>query len=68
LAAAAAELQVRPIPDELRAAFDRANNYIERLGEQRTPELLAEWSSVHDDLMAGRRALDSWLPPRRPTG
>ncbi len=64
LAAAVAELQVRPMPEALQAAVDRANNYIERLGEQRTPELREEWSSVHADLMRGREALDSWTPPR----
>jgi hypothetical protein len=64
LAAAVAQLQVRAMPDELRAAVDQANGYIERLGEQRTQELREEWSSVHDDLMRGRQALDSWTPPR----
>lgn len=65
LAAAAAELQVRPMPDALRAAFDRANDYVERLGEQRTPELLNEWASVYADLMQGRGVLDTWRPPGR---
>jgi len=37
----------------LRAAFDRANHYVERLGEQRTPELLEEWSVIHADRIAG---------------
>lgn len=64
LAASVAQLQVRAMPAELRAAVDRANGYIERLGEQRTKELREEWSSVHGDLMRGRQVLDSWLPPR----
>lgn len=64
LAAAVAELQVRAMPDELRLAVDRANSYVERLGEQRAPELIEEWSSVHSNLMNGQQALDVWKPPR----
>jgi hypothetical protein len=64
LAAAFAQLQVRAMPEELRVAVDRANDYVKRLGEQRTPDLIEEWSSVHADLMRGREALDSGTPPR----
>jgi hypothetical protein len=63
LAAAVADLQVQAKPDLLRVAFDRANDYIERLGEQRTPELRAEWTSVHAHLMREAHAIDNWVPP-----
>jgi hypothetical protein len=62
LAAAFVDLQVRPMSDELGAAVVRAKRYVEQLGEQRTPELIAEWPAIHAELMRGRDSLDSWLP------
>lgn len=62
LAAAVADLQVRPMPSVLRSAFERANDYIERLGEQRSPELRGEWEAIHAELMRGARSIEGWTP------
>ena len=51
LGAAIAQLQVLPLPPDVRSAVDAANNYIERLSQDRSPELKAEWSNVHARLM-----------------
>ncbi len=55
--AAVARLQVLPLPPDVRAAFDAANNYTERLGENRTPALKAEWSEIHARLMTAVETL-----------
>jgi hypothetical protein len=55
--AAAAQLQVLPIPPDLRAAVDAANNYVERLAENRSPELIAEWPGIHARLMDAAKSL-----------
>jgi hypothetical protein len=57
LGTAIAQLQVLPLPPDVRAAVDGANNYVERLSEDRSPERKAEWSEVHAQLMAATRTL-----------
>lgn len=54
---AVADLQVLPLPKPVRDAVDRANNYLERLGRRRTPEIKAEWSEIHKQLMAAAELL-----------
>jgi hypothetical protein len=56
VAIAVADLQVLPLPQEAREAVDKSIDYLERLGERRTPELKAEWSVIHAQL-AGAAAL-----------
>jgi hypothetical protein len=51
LAAAAARLHVLPLSPELDEAVSAASRYVERLGEQRTPELKAEWPEVRARLL-----------------
>lgn len=62
LAAAAIDLRLRNLPETARAAVDRANDYVERLGENRSSELIAEWKGVHADLMAAGEELQRALP------
>ena len=57
LGAAIAQLQVLPLPPDVRAAVDAANNYIERLSQDRSPELKAEWSDVYARLMDAAQML-----------
>jgi hypothetical protein len=62
LAAASLDLRLRPLPPEVNEAIDDANNYVERLGQQRSDELVAEWPGIHKRLMAANdelRALSS---------
>lgn len=46
LASAAAQLQVLPLPPDREAAVFSANEYVEELSEQRTPELKARWPEI----------------------
>ena len=60
LAAAAVDLRLRPLPQGVRDAIDRANNYVERLGQDRSDEMIAAWPAIHSDLMdAGAELRDS---------
>ena len=62
LSAASLDLRLRPLPPEVTAAIDVANDYVERLGEQRSKELVAEWPAIHKRLLAANdelRALSS---------
>jgi hypothetical protein len=52
LAAALVDLMMRDLPPNADAAVRRASDYVMRLGEQRTSELIAEWGAVHADLIA----------------
>lgn len=66
LGAAVAQLQVLPLPPDVRAAVDAANNCIERLSQDRSPELQAEWSNVHARLMDAAQTLGVERSGRRP--
>jgi hypothetical protein len=59
IAIAVADLQVLPLPQPVRDAVDVANDYLERLGQRRTPELKDEWGRVHEQLMAAAELLRS---------
>lgn len=59
LAAAVAQVQVLGMPDEVVAAFDAANEYVESLGEERTDELKARWPALHERLQSAARLLDA---------
>jgi hypothetical protein len=50
LLAAIALLQVLDLPDEVTSAVDDAVEYVERLGEDRTPGRVAEWPPLHERL------------------
>lgn len=73
LAVAAVKLQTLPLPPDVRAAVDAGTDYVERLGETRTPELLKEWSEIYDQMVKSiasleeqpRRGLMERLGPRR---
>jgi hypothetical protein len=54
---AVADLQVPPLPTEVRKAVDAANEYLERLCQKRTPETNAEWGDVHKRLVAAAELL-----------
>jgi hypothetical protein len=57
LGAALVDLMMRDLPSNVDAAVQRASDYVQRLGEQRTPELIAEWGAVHADLIAAGHEL-----------
>jgi hypothetical protein len=56
---AVAGLQVLPLPPPVRDAVDVANDYVERLGERRTDALKAEWTEIHEKLVAAAELLRS---------
>jgi hypothetical protein len=58
--AAGAFLQVLPLPDDARAAVERANEYLIRLGSDRSPEALAEYPDIYDALRAAGKQMESW--------
>jgi|SRR6478752_5333871 len=56
LLAALALLQVMDFPEEVMAEIDKAVEYVERLGENRTPERVEEWPVIRERLLdAGDR-------------
>lgn len=59
LSAAEAQLQVLPLSPGLRGAVNAANDYVRRLGEDRSPEIKAEWSAIHSQLMRANSQLGS---------
>jgi hypothetical protein len=50
LLAMVATLQVIDLPKEVRCAVDEASEYVERLGEERSPDLVAAWPDIHERL------------------
>jgi hypothetical protein len=58
LASAAAQLHVLPMPPDLDAAVAAANQYVEKLSDQRTPELIAQWPAVRALLLAATKKLN----------
>ncbi|MGE5282562.1 MAG: hypothetical protein ACM3N0_09645 [Chloroflexota bacterium] len=62
LAGAMAHLQVLDMPEELMIAVEEANDYVVRLGEDRTPERLDEWSTIHGRLHAAKASLAASRP------
>jgi hypothetical protein len=57
LLAAIAILQVIDLPKEVDAAVDEAADYLERLGEHRSPELVGQWPAIHERLLDAADAL-----------
>ena len=51
------ELTLQPLPPDVRAAVQAGVDYVERLGDSRTPEVLGEWKSVHARLLAANKQL-----------
>jgi hypothetical protein len=58
LAVAAVKLQTLPLPPDIRAAVDARNGYVERLGEDRTPELVTEWAEIHERMVKSLASLE----------
>ena len=58
LAIAAARLQVQVLQPELESAVSAANEYAEKLGTDRTPELVAQWPNVRATLLASAAYLN----------
>ena len=58
LAIAAARLHVLPLRSELEAAVSAENDYVEKLGTDRTPELIAQWSDIRTRLLESGAYLD----------
>jgi len=65
LAAAAVDLRLRELPPAARAAVDGAIDYVERLGEQRSEEILAEWKGVHGRLISAGEKVKRWASSHR---
>jgi hypothetical protein len=61
LAVAATKLQTLPLPPDVRAAVDAGNDYVERLGENRTPELTKEWAEIHERMVNSMASLEEPL-------
>jgi len=57
---AGAFLQVLPLPDEARAAVERANDYLIRLGSDRSPERLGEYAGIYAALRAAGKQMEGW--------
>ena len=57
LLAAIAILQVIGPPKEVNAVVDEATEYVERLGDNRSPELTAKWPDIHERLLEAAEAL-----------
>jgi hypothetical protein len=58
--AAGAFLQVLPLPDGARAAVGRANDYLIRLGTDRSAEALAEFPDIYAALRAAGKEMENW--------
>jgi hypothetical protein len=58
LTSATALLEVLPLPDEARAAVERANDYLIRLEMDRSPTALGEYSDVYEQLRAAGRSIE----------
>jgi hypothetical protein len=58
LASAVAQLHALPLPPDLEAAVTAANEYVEKLSEQRAPELIAQWPATRASLLAAIKRLD----------
>jgi hypothetical protein len=59
------DLQLRELPATVRAATDASSTYVQRLGEQRSPELVAQWPDVHAQLTAAGEELRVWADALR---
>jgi hypothetical protein len=59
LSAAVARVQVLDMPPELIGVFNEANDYVARLGEERTDDVKAEWPDLYKRLHAAASLLDS---------
>lgn len=57
LSAAVALVQALDMPASVISAFDRANDYVAALGEERTEERLATWPDIQEQLLAAAQLL-----------
>ncbi len=55
------KLQTLPLPPDVRAAVDAGNDYVERLGENWTPELTKEWAEIHERMVNSLASLEEPL-------
>ena len=65
LAVAAVKVRTLPLPPDVRAAVDASNDYVGRLGEDRTPELTKEWAEIHERMIKSLASLEE-QPSRSP--
>lgn len=65
LGIALVQLRALPLPSEVRATVDAARDYIERLGQDRSPEVIGEWSDIHARLTRASESLNEDPPKRR---
>lgn len=66
LAGAIALVQALDVPGELASAIDEANDYVERLSDDRTEERKAEWTAIRDRLLTTGSLLTPPLQRRWP--
>ncbi len=67
-AAAYLDLRLRNVPPAVNAIVERTADFLAKVGEQRTPELIAEWKEIHAALMAARDELAALVTDRDTTG
>lgn len=66
LGAAYIDLRLRDLPPTVRAVIEESSDYVGRLGEQRTDELIGEWPAIHARLIAANDELRRGLPNSHP--
>jgi hypothetical protein len=64
LSAAVARVQLLEMPLRVVRAFERANAYVEQLGEDRTEALKSEWNPILAELHAASELLEPRIAPR----
>lgn len=57
LSSAMALLQVLDMPEQIMNAVEDANDYVVRLGEDRTPDRLDEWEFIYDRLHVAKASI-----------
>lgn len=62
LAAASLGLRLRQLPPDVTTVVDVANDYVERLGRQRSDDLIAEWPRIYQRLMDANAELRALSP------
>jgi hypothetical protein len=66
LGAAYIDLRLRDLPPTVRAVIEESSDYVGRLGEQRTDELIGEWPAIHARLIGANDELRRGLPHSPP--
>ena len=66
LGAAYIDLRLRDLPPTVSAVIEESSDYVGRLGEQRTDELIGEWPAIHARLIGANDELRRGLPHSPP--